>query len=143
MKQSTDIKIKSRWLEIMQPFSFEVKGEVLAAICSYMSDGEVPELSEAAAMAFAFIRYEIDEALSRKLAAAERRRDRAMEQSRESPEQQNDKQDIIPPEAETSSQLERHVAVSCPPQPPQLTAKRLPRKLKKCLRCRAPVERHD
>ncbi len=32
MKKSTDIKFKSHWLEILQPFSFSVKGEVLEAV---------------------------------------------------------------------------------------------------------------
>ncbi len=130
MKKSTDIKIKSHWLEIMQPFSIAVKGEVLAAVCDYVSTGQVPEMSEVAAVAFAFIRYEIDAAASRKAAAAARR-SRAVAQKSDChepvmPEPNVPATAVAPPE-------QRRRPVDKPALLRQ-SCRRLPRKLKKRLK---------
>ncbi len=74
MKKSTEITLKSHWLEIIRPFSFSVKGEVIDAVYTYLTTGEIIALSETAAMAFAFIRHEIDDAAARREARVAARR---------------------------------------------------------------------
>lgn len=65
-----NITIKAKWCEILATQSAALRGEVYNAVIEYLVTGAVVEMSEAAGVAFAFIRHEIDAAA----AACARRR---------------------------------------------------------------------
>ncbi len=135
MKKSSDIKLKSHWLEILKPFSFAVKGEVIEAVYNYVTDGRVADsMSEIAAVAFAFIRHEIDRDAARKDAAAARRKQKSTTAHvvEDSAPVTQDQQQITPP----AEPVDETTALPEPVPIPsfKLNNARLPRKLKKQLK---------
>jgi hypothetical protein len=55
-----NITIKAKWVEILSAHSVSLRGEVYNAVIQYLTTDTIPDMSEAAEVAFSFIRYEID-----------------------------------------------------------------------------------
>ena len=68
-----NVNIKSEWIEIISGFAPEIRGSVWDAVINYCSFGKEPEnLSDAARMAFLFIKREVDKARAQCERARER-----------------------------------------------------------------------
>lgn len=55
-----NISIKAKWRQILANHPAALRGEVYNAVIEYLACGQVVDMSEAASVAFDFIRYEID-----------------------------------------------------------------------------------
>ncbi len=91
--------IKNKWRQILCGHSEALRGEVYNAVVEYVAEGRIVEMSEAAAVAFDFIRYDID-ASSRSKAKRVERKDNAVSEERVGCE-------VMTPEAEATVAEER------------------------------------
>ena len=86
--------IKNKWRQILCGHSEALRGEVYNAVVEYVAEGRIVEMSEAAAVAFDFIRYDID-ASSRSKAKRVECKDNAVSEERAGCE-------VMTPEAEAT-----------------------------------------
>ncbi len=86
--------IKNKWRQILCGHSEALRGEVYNAVVEYVAEGRIVEMSEAAAVAFDFIRYDID-ASSRSKAKRVECKDNAVSEERVGCE-------VMTPEAEAT-----------------------------------------
>ncbi len=76
-KRPKTVTIKLQWYAVLRKFSPDIRLEVYEAVFDYIAFGDVRPLSQAAEMAFEFIRFEIDQAAERRRIAAARRAEKA------------------------------------------------------------------
>ncbi len=81
MKNNSTFTFNLEWAEALEGFDAATQGAVYYAIVHYVRTGQVPTIPDPVArVAFNFIRRELDRALRRKAALAEKRRHAALRQ---------------------------------------------------------------
>lgn len=114
--QNKNFTIKEEWIAILDQFSFETRAAVLAAVIDYARKNVMPQnLTEAAKMAFLFIKIEIDKS---------RKRSEAIRLRLASKSGEKQSQTLVPQLPVTESEPEIAEIVPEPqiPSPPKISA---------------------
>lgn len=130
MKKSTTLK--AEWIEIVNQFDPQIRGEIWDAVINYQFFNVIPEnLSETAKMAFLFIKLQIDKARIQREKAKARR----IQKQNPAPEAENQPTTSITPSAPAT------LTLPSVPNPP-ISKKRLHKSSRKKQKSRAIKHRH-